>query len=169
MDPDYAPISEATVDSVGHSLRSLSSLSDGTVPAAKRARHDSTDMAAAAAMPTQTRLPVTAAVSSTQPGPAPIEAAAHRPTAQRARRANGNLCVICHVKSKNYGRAGGTRQWCGTCAKPRGGVLKPAAGKMEAEAPAPAKPDGADIRGFFGKAAGGKAYGCQQIDVKDRD
>ena len=61
------------------------------------------------------------------------------------------------------------RQRCGTCAKPRGGVLKPAAGKMEAEAPAPAKPDGADIRGFFGKAAGGKAYGCQQIDVKDRD
>ena len=47
-------------------------------------------------------------------------------------------------------------------------MLKPAAGK-NAEAPAPAKPDGADIRGFFGKAASGKAYGCQQIDVKDRD
>ena len=172
VEPNCAPISEATVDSLEHSLRSMSSLSDNTVPAAKRARHDSTDMAAAAAaMPTQNRLPVTAAVTaagSTQPGPVAIEAAAHHPTAQRARRVNGNLCVICHVKWKNYGLAGGTRQWCGPCAKPRGGVLKPAAGK-NAEAPAPAKPDGADIRGFFGKAAGGKAYGCPPIDAKDRD
>ena len=33
------------------------------------------------------------------------------------------MCVLCGQRSKNYGPPGGSKQWCGPCAKLRGGTL----------------------------------------------